>query len=648
MERREFLRWSATTFAALGLPPALLHAVPAGDASAFDAYATALLEGFVRNARRTAPGYAVCDYPDGTIVGGCITPSGKSYVSTARILPLLAEWLAAGKSSVVRVEGETVDLEEVAVEIFRNAFDPTFPHFWGKPPPDKKTQRSVEAALVADGLWRMRERVLPRLTSRERSNVQEWLASCTSVPERENNHAWFHCINQTVRLQLARDWPEFSGDEEWMKADLAAMHSLLPPGDDGWYSDSPKIPIYDYYNFWTFANFPLLWSSIAGTRYPEWSSRFEKSVGDFLRTAPNFFAADGSHPWFGRSLIYRWAVLSPLILAYRQGLWPHSPGLLRRIVRLNLAYHWGLGAFDAERGKLRESLSAEGTPSIRESYIDNGHPYWCTLGMLLYAIPADDPFWTAAEEPLPVERGDYVVRFEGPRMLVAGTRDSGQVRWLQARNTPKFPSYRDKYVKFVASSHFPYNILEDEKYVPWDQALVLRSLTSGVSATRTAVVEGELLEDGVRTLWSTELDGRKIEVESRIRLLGDFDERTHEVRLPAGMEVEVLDGSHALGLATDEVPEVRGGPRWQSLRSPLRGHLVASWAVGGFDRIERTEWFDEARTTRVNLVHPRMVVGTLLGTAKGRARFSSLHYASPRPFSEPELLRRATALLNAR
>jgi hypothetical protein len=61
------------------------------DARAFDHYALHLLEGIVRNAQRTAPGYAVCDYPDGTLLRSCVTPSGMTYVSVARILPLLAE-----------------------------------------------------------------------------------------------------------------------------------------------------------------------------------------------------------------------------------------------------------------------------------------------------------------------------------------------------------------------------------------------------------------------------------------------------------------------------------------------------------------------------------------------------------------------------
>lgn len=647
IRRRAFLKASTVALAGAALNPRSLWAAPSS--AEFDGYAIHLLEGFVRNARRTAPGYAVCDFEGGTLVPSCITPSGKTYVSVARVLPLLGEWLGAGKRKQLTVDGERVDLEEVAVAIFRNAFDPDFPHYWGKPPPDKKTQRSVEAALVADGLWRMRDRILDRLGPRERTNIQDWLASCTSVPERDNNHAWFHCINQAARLRLSERWSEFHGDEAWMLADLAALDTLFVPGQDGWYSDSPTVPIYDYYNFWTFGNFPLIWSGIIGERYPDWDAKFKARAGLFLEKAPYFYAADGSQPWFGRSLLYRWAALSPLLLGYRQGVWPHSPGLLRRIVRTNLDFHWKLGAFDPTAQKLRETFSAEGTPDVRDFYIDNGSPYWATLGMLMYSIPADDPFWTAPEEALPVEQADFTVRFEGPRMLVMGRRETGEVRWIQARAQPKSWRYRDHYTKFVASSHFPLNLIYSEDRAPWDSALVFRDPATGKMAGRIAVVDGELTSDGVRTHWYTELAGRRIEVESRIHLDGDFEGRFHTIldgHALDGLGMDLLEGSHALGLGRDERADSQADGRWHLLRSPRSGYAVATWLLSGYDSLEVAESFEESGNTRVNLVSPRGATLTLRAKL-GAQSFGSLHYASPRPLPRAELLRRGEELAMA-
>jgi hypothetical protein len=285
---------------------------------------------------------------------------------------------------------------------------------------------------------------------------------------------------------------------------------------------------------------------------------------------------------------------------------------------------------------------------VRENYIDNGSPYWATLGMQMYSIPAADPFWTAPEEPLPVERADYVKRFDGPRMLVVGTQASGQVRWVQARNTPKFLRYRDSYCKLVASSHFPPNRLKDEDRCAWDQELVFRDRATGAEVTRVGVVDGELTDDGVRTHWWTEVAGRRIEVETSIRLLGEFEHRTHRLVSPealAGLDVEVLEGSHALGLAHGETAEVRSGDGWRYLRSPRSGRVVASWRLAGYDALDTVSHFrgKAAQGESVNLVYPRMAVNTLHGRA-GATEFSSLHYASPKPLPLERLLREGPLL----
>ena len=66
-------------------------------------------------------------------------------------------------------------------------------------------------SLVAWSLWLLGDGFLATLTSAERANIQRWLASCTRVAERQNNHAWFSAINQAARLALSGRWKEFSG-----------------------------------------------------------------------------------------------------------------------------------------------------------------------------------------------------------------------------------------------------------------------------------------------------------------------------------------------------------------------------------------------------------------------------------------------------
>ncbi|MDQ6632813.1 MAG: DUF2264 domain-containing protein [Verrucomicrobiota bacterium] len=656
MKRREFIYLNAATafglavdslFAASGASPA-----KSNSRKTIDSYFLEILDGFLRNARKTSDSFAVCDFPQGTLLKSCCTPSGKTYVSVARMMPALTAWIVAKKQpGVFRVGHESFNLTDVLLAAFKNAFDPTHPDYWGEAPADKASQRAVEASLVAWSLWQLGDDFLEKLSSRERANIQKWLASCTQVPERENNHAWFSAINQATRIALSKKWKEFSGSEEWMLADLKAMEALAKSAEDGWYSDSPTASVYDYYNFWTFASHFLYWNRIIGKSNPDLSARFRERLKRFLEKTPCFFAANGSHVLFGRSLIYRWPVLMPMVEAYAQGMWTHSPGLLRTIVRRNLEFHWNIGAFDKTNGKLRETFTAQGSAAIREPYIDNGHPYWCMQAFSLYSIPPQDAFWTSREECLPVERSDFSVRLEKAQMLLVGTKSSGQVRLFEARNEPRRPRYRDAYQRFSYSSHFPFNYVVKEDRMTWDQALVFRNCETGFSAGRSGIKSGTLTAKGIETEWWAELGDLRFDVVTRISVNGEFEKRTHNITAPMAAlnnSMEILEGSSALGLMNDEIGGVLIKPKLQILRSPRSKFLIASWNLGGFEQLEATESFDKSLPPNVNLIYPRMVVNTL------RARFIterttliSLHYASSRPLKINQLIRRASHLVAA-
>src|SRR5581483_11015801 len=87
------------------------------------------------------------------------------------------------------------------------------------------------------------------------------------------------------------------------------------------------------------------------------------------------------------------------------------------------------------------------------------------------AFDRADPFWTAVEEPLPVERGDYELALPTPGFMVAGRKATGQVLLLNAGagHLPENPrhNYISKYGKFAYSTHFPFNVLPAGKtYAP--------------------------------------------------------------------------------------------------------------------------------------------------------------------------------------
>jgi hypothetical protein len=208
-----------------------------------------------------------------------------------------------------------------------------------------------------------------------------------------------------------------------------------------------------------------------------------------------------------------------------------------------------------------------------------------------------------------------------------GDRRSGQVRWIQAQGTYPHIRYRDKYIKFSYSSHFPFCLLKDEQNCPWDATLVFRNPATGHTTARQGITDGRLTADGVRIAWWTELDGRRIEVVSEIDIAGEFERRRHQVKGADGLEA--LEGSAALGLRSGEAFTADRG----QLRNPS-GHAIASWNLAGFDAVERTEEFHGRRDG--NVIYPRAAILTM--RAKWiPATLASLHYASPKPLAAAEL-----------
>jgi len=116
MNRREFLKVSASALAISSLPlscSSLLAAPTTQPAAQFDHYFLTILDGFLRNAKATSGSFAVCDYPDGTKLKSCCNPAGKTYVSVARMMPAMVEWMHAKKEPAS-------DIENILLAIFRH------------------------------------------------------------------------------------------------------------------------------------------------------------------------------------------------------------------------------------------------------------------------------------------------------------------------------------------------------------------------------------------------------------------------------------------------------------------------------------------------------------------------------------------------
>jgi hypothetical protein len=133
-----------------------------------------------------------------------------------------------------------------------------------------------------------------------------------------------------------------------------------------------------------------------------------------------------------------------------------------------------------------------------------------------------------------VETAGFSLKFDGPKFILNGNQQTGEVKWLMSQNAAKRDAYREKYSKFSWSSHFGFNATGEKDKPPADQALVFRRIADGVCATRApaGVTEGKLLDDGVETKWFAMLGDWRFDVVSRVRLIGEYEERTHRIVAP--------------------------------------------------------------------------------------------------------------------
>ncbi len=600
-----------------------------------------ILEGFIRNAVRTSDTFAVCDYAGGTMLDNFVSVGGNTCDSVTRILPALAAVIAGPEGGLqLEADGTNYDPAEIFLSAVRHGTDPQSRDFWQYASPKNWDQRQVESSIVAFSLWLVRDRLLDEFTPAERRNIQRWLESCTQVNVRRNNWALFTAVNHAVRLALGERWEQFSGDEQWFRDDIEAIDSMY--SGSGWYTDTTSGNQWDYYNFWVFASHNLYWDMVIGERFPALRQKFRSRLEQFLGSTPYLFGANGSHVMWGRSLIYRWGTLTPLTLAHSMGLWPHSAGLLRRICNLNLRFLWQAGAWDSENHKLRETMTPHSSPSIKESYINNGHPYWGMQAFFAASLASDDPFWTAPEQALPVEQDDFRHLIQGPEMLAAGCKKSGQVQlWQSSCDKPE--DYRAKYYNFSYSSHFPFNVeLADNLMAP-DCTLSFTD-SSGNYARRDTpyggrVVGGEMLE----WKWSALLGEEKIDVESMALIDGEIQWRAHKVSLVGGGKIVAAEHTYALGLGAAEQPETAGGELWQWGRAQSSGNAVFIRSVSGFTGSGPLAGFRGRED--LNSFHARAMQASVtaqLAAGTNRVLVAAV-WASPRPESPDELMRATAA-----
>ncbi|MCK2218583.1 DUF2264 domain-containing protein [Actinomadura sp. ATCC 31491] len=296
--------------------------------------------------------------------------------------------------------------------------DPASPDRWVRL--DEHDQAKVEAASIALVLHLTRPWLWDRLDDRVRERVVEYLAPAVGAAYPPINWVWFQIVVEQFLASVGG--PHSRAD---LEAGLALTDGFAR--EDGWYSDGDRRA-YDHYAGWALHFYPLLWAEMAAGD-PAADGRVAGYLGRlrrYLEDAVHLVGADGSPLLQGRSLTYRFAAAAPFWTGARAGLAAPAPGLLRRAAS-GIARHFVRHGAPGDDGLLTLGWHGPWRP-IAQSYSGPGSPYWAAKGLYGLTLPADHPVWTAVEEPLPVERGDFRRVVRAPGWLVSGTRDDGVVR----------------------------------------------------------------------------------------------------------------------------------------------------------------------------------------------------------------------------
>ncbi|MGN6727815.1 MAG: DUF2264 domain-containing protein [Tepidisphaeraceae bacterium] len=336
--------------------------------------------------------------------------------------------------------------------------DPSHPEYWGAV--EDFDQRSVEMAAFGVALRLVPEKIWTPLSAEQKDRFATWMQGVIAHDLFPNNWQFFRLL---VGLGLRHIGRAPADLDAWEQKTIDLLDACYI--GDGWYADGLNNQR-DYYIAMAFHFYSLLLSHLAGAgpvlkRVEEWKSRATTFAKDFVY----WFGADGSSIAFGRSLTYRFAVAGFWGGCALAGVPGFTPGQNKGMLLRNIRWWWKQPILYPD-GILSLGYAYPNL-NMLEPYNAMGSPYWAFKAFAPLMLPADDAFWTAAEEPLP----DASPRRVQPKPAFITDRDpdSGHViahsagQWYGAWAL----RHRDaKYAKFAYSSFFAPCVGANHEWLP--------------------------------------------------------------------------------------------------------------------------------------------------------------------------------------
>jgi hypothetical protein len=505
-------------------------------------------------------------------------------------------WLSTSHTGVL----EGLDLAHFYRAGLVHGTDPRHPESWH--PLLEVRQTLVEAAAVAWQVLLAKDHLWEPLSDSEREHVLAWLAEAARIPPYDCNWRLFSIVVQTVLKLLGGEYYQSRIELELDR--IEQWHI-----GDGWYDDfhpGRDSPMLDYYNATVFHPYLLFWAHVDGESQPIRRARVLERARSFLGRFPYWFGSDGSFPCFGRSGTYRCAVLHAPIWGVLTGASPLALGQVRRLCRLATQRFLATRDVFGPNGELTLGYTRS-HPAFVEPYSGRGSPYWATKAFSVLALPLEHPFWSADEEPLPVEIDNFTVSVAAGSFLLHGSRADGQVQVVNASTA----LFGKKYSNIGYSTHFGYELDgpdETDEHDRFGEASLTLSLDGEIwhgrrSGRSLGTEDGVLLTESSYRLSNYHGEVRTI---SAVAFVGDAQLRVHRVDAERPVYAREggfacgWDGQRSLRLLADAVSFAGVDGRGSAVR-PLRGYDVAPKPVTSSSNV----LFSHSAVPHVRTTHAR-------------------------------------------
>jgi hypothetical protein len=390
----------------------------------------------------------------------------------------------------------------------------------------------------------------------------------------------------------------------------------------GWYQDG-EGGSFDLYNPMGFHFYSLVLAALEerrpgdGGKTPpvrRFAGGFRERAREFGASFAAWFYRDGSMIPYGRSLTYRFAVVSFFSACAFAGLEVLPWGVMKGIVLRNLRKWFSLPILDA--GGLLPVGYAYPNLIMADAYNSPGSPYWALKTYLVLALGDDHPFWRAEEAPLPKSLPRPAEKIPG-FIVNSGAEDA------QLLNAGRYPNFdmnhaAQKYCKFAYSARFGFCVSHSNYHIEktgCDSALLF-SEGDGYWRERRETTEQDAGPNWLRSRWRPWAD---VDVLTFLVRLEGWHVRVHRVQ--SSRFLFAVEGGFSVPRFGDtgEAPPLRNAAAEASQAAVLYPWAASRIAAleGGFPDAVKPP--DPRRGSLVvpapnlNVIHPAVVIPVLEG-----------------------------------